>query len=300
MFRIAFDPIYAHPLPDGHRFPMAKYELLPEQLIREGTVEESAFFSPDLLTEDRILRTHNSAYWNDLKEGTLSKKDQRKIGFPLSEQLVKREQMICRGTALNTEYALEDGVSFNIAGGTHHAYTDRGEGFCLLNDIAIGAHHLIDHFNFDRILVVDLDVHQGNGTAQIFENEDRVFTFSIHGANNYPLHKETSNLDVGVPDGIGDKEYLKLVDFHLKSLIDQLEPQFIFFQAGVDILATDKLGRLGISHEGCKQRDRLVLETAHLNHIPVAVNMGGGYSEKLSDIIDAHANTYRTAAYFFG
>ncbi|KAB2806823.1 histone deacetylase family protein [Phaeocystidibacter luteus] len=300
MFRIAFDPIYCHPLPDGHRFPMAKYELLPEQLIREGTVEESAFFAPDLLTEDRILRTHESEYWEKLKNGTLERREERKIGFPWSEALVRRERTICRGTAMNTEYAMQDGVSFNIAGGTHHAYTNRGEGFCLLNDIAIGAHHLIDHHNFERILVVDLDVHQGNGTAQIFENEPRVFTFSIHGEKNYPLQKENSDLDIGVPDGIGDRDYLKLVDKHVKSLVDEFQPQFIFFQSGVDILENDKLGRLGVSLAGCRERDRIVFETAHRDNIPVAVNMGGGYSEKLADIIEAHANTYRMAASIFG
>ncbi|NVK27902.1 MAG: histone deacetylase [Flavobacteriia bacterium] len=299
MYRIAFDPIYCHPLPDGHRFPMAKYELLPEQLIREGTVEESAFFAPDVLTEERILRTHDPIYWEKLKTGSLERREERKIGFPWSEQLVLRERIICRGTALNTEYAMKDGVSFNIAGGTHHAYTDRGEGFCLLNDIAIGAHHLIDNFQFERILVIDLDVHQGNGTAQIFQNEPRVFTFSIHGEKNYPLQKEHSDLDIGVPDGISDKDYLRLVDRHVKELIDSFEPQFIFFQSGVDILKTDKLGRLGVSISGCKDRDRIVFETAHKNNIPVAVNMGGGYSERLTDIIEAHANTYRMARQIF-
>lgn len=299
MYRIAFDPIYCHPLPEGHRFPMAKYELLPEQLIHEGTVTEDAFFRPSLLTEDEILRTHDTDYWAKLKNGTLSRKEERKIGFPWSEQLVKRERIICQGTIQNTEYALKDGVSYNIAGGTHHAYTDRGEGFCLMNDIAVGAHHLLDKHHFEQILVVDLDVHQGNGTAQIFENEKRVFTFSMHGEKNYPLHKETSDLDVGVPDGITDDAYLALLDRHLKSLVDQLEPQFIFFQSGVDVLSTDKLGRLGLSTEGCKERDRMVFDVCKRNQIPVAVNMGGGYSEKLSDIIEAHANTYRLGAWFY-
>lgn len=299
MFKIAFDPIYAHPLPEGHRFPMQKYELLPEQLLHEGTVTESAFFSPDLLDEERIVRTHREEYWQKLKNGTLSRQEERRIGFPYSEALVRRERIICKGTIMNAEFALEDGVSFNIAGGTHHAYTNRGEGFCLLNDIAIGAHHLIDRHQFDSILVVDLDVHQGNGTAEIFRDEPRVFTFSIHGEKNYPLHKEVSDLDIGVPDGITDDEYLKLVDRHVKGLIDQVQPQFIFFQSGVDVLSTDKLGRLGLSINGCKQRDEIVFEACAKNSIPVAVNMGGGYSEKLSDIIEAHANTYRTAAWYF-
>ncbi len=299
MFRIAFDPIYCHPLPDGHRFPMAKYELLPQQLLHEGTVKESDFFTPGILSEERILRTHNAQYWEELSEGTISKKAQRKIGFPWSAELVKRERRICQGTVQNADYAFEDGVSFNIAGGTHHAYTNGGEGFCLLNDIAIGAHHLIDNRGIKRILVVDLDVHQGNGTAEIFQEDDRVFTFSMHGEKNYPLQKETSDLDVALPDGIGDKQYLDLLDKHLPELVDQLKPQFIFFQSGVDILATDKLGRMGLTIEGCKERDRMVFELCYKHSIPVAVNMGGGYSERISDIIEAHANTYRMAAYYY-
>lgn len=299
MYHIAFDPIYCHPLPSGHRFPMQKYELLPEQLLREGTVDESFFFTPTPLTDERVLRTHDEEYWKSLKHLTLDKKGQRKIGFPLSEELVLRETTICNGTVLNAEYALKEGVSFNIAGGTHHAYTNRGEGFCLLNDIAIGAHHLIDNFDIDKILIVDLDVHQGNGTAEIFQDEDRVFTFSMHGEKNYPLHKEKSDLDVELPDGIDDKGYLKALDFHLKNLIQKVEPQFIFFQSGVDVLQTDKLGRLGLSIEGCKERDKLVFEQCIHNQIPVAVSMGGGYSEKLSDIIEAHANTYRVAAHLY-
>lgn len=299
MFKVAFDPIYCHPLPEGHRFPMAKYELLPEQLIREGTISESQLFRPEALAESRILRTHNARYWEQLRDGTLDRKAQRKIGFPHSDQLVKRETMICRGTVLNAEHAITDGVSFNIAGGTHHAYTASGEGFCLLNDNAIAAHHLIDYHQMERILIVDLDVHQGNGTAEIFENEPRVFTFSMHGAKNYPLHKEKSDLDVELPDGITDKEYLAILDRNLKELIERVEPQFIFFQSGVDVLASDKLGRLGMSIEGCKSRDRLVFETCLKNDVPVAVNMGGGYSERLSDIIEAHANTYRIASFLY-
>lgn len=299
MLTIAFDPIYAHPLPEGHRFPMAKYELLPEQLVREGTVSESHFFQPDTLSEERVTRTHDAVYWDKLKNLNLSRSEERRTGFPLSDALVKREITICQGTVQNAEFALKNGVSFNIAGGTHHAYTDRGEGFCLLNDIAIGAHHLLDQGLAERILVVDLDVHQGNGTAQIMAQEERVFTFSMHGEKNYPLHKEKSDLDVELPDGIADTDYLKTLDYHLKSLVDTIEPDFIFFQSGVDVLKTDKLGRLGLSIEGCKNRDRLVFEVAHVNRIPVAVSMGGGYSERLSDIIEAHANTYREAQRIF-
>jgi acetoin utilization deacetylase AcuC-like enzyme len=187
----------------------------------------------------------------------------------------------------------------NIAGGTHHAFTDKGEGFCLLNDIAIAANYLLDQKLVKKILVVDLDVHQGNGTAQIFRHEPRVFTFSMHGANNYPLMKENSDLDIGLPDYTTDGFYLKTLDSNLKNLLDQVQPDFIFYQSGVDILATDKLGKLNVSREGCRQRDRIVLELAHKNKVPVVASMGGGYSQDFRDIIEAHANTYRLAQQIF-
>jgi len=295
MLKIAWSPIYHHPLPDGHRFPMEKYSLLPEQLLYEGTTVADNFFNPTPLTEDEVTRVHCPDYWQRLKTGTLSKQEERKIGFPHNTELVQREITICGGTVENVKYAIEYGCSMNIAGGTHHAYYNRGEGFCLLNDIAFGAYYLLDNNLAKQILVVDLDVHQGNGTAKIFENEPRVFTFSMHGAGNYPLHKEKSDCDVPLTDGIDDKSYLKLLDDHLKHLVQTLAPDFIFFQSGVDVLATDKLGRLGLTIEGCKQRDALVLNVCKTNNIPVAVNMGGGYSARLADIIEAHANTFRVA-----
>lgn len=295
MLTIAYHPIYHHPLPPGHRFPMEKYSLLPQQLLREGTCTEENFFTPTPISESDIVKIHTAEYWEKLKSLNLTRQEERKTGFPLSAKLVEREITIAGGTVENTQMALKHGVSMNIAGGTHHAFTDRGEGFCLLNDIALGASHLLDQDPTRQILVVDLDVHQGNGTAQIFENEDRVFTFSMHGGNNYPLHKETSNLDVPLPDGIGTKDYLKLLDHHLPRVIEEVEPDFIFFQSGVDILHTDKLGRLGVSPEGCKERDRMVFSRCIENQIPVAVNMGGGYSPDLRDILEAHANTFRLA-----
>lgn len=297
--KIAFSPIYHHPLPPGHRFPMAKYSLLPEQLLREGIVQEHSFFAPDTLSEERIIRTHQKEYWEKLREGNLSRQEERRTGFPWDPILVERERIICNGTAMNAEYAIADRVSFNIAGGTHHAYSNRGEGFCLLNDNAIGAHHLLDSNLAKKIIIIDLDVHQGNGTAEIFENDPRVFTFSMHGGNNYPLHKEKSDLDIPLPDGIQDKDYLKLLDTHLNRVLDQFQPDFAFYQAGVDILSTDKLGRLGVTESGCAARDRFVFERLQACRIPVAVNMGGGYSEKLSDILNAHVNTFRIARDIF-
>jgi len=295
MLKIAWAPIYAHPLPKNHRFPMEKYNLLPEQLLYEGTITEEHFFAPEPLSDELIIRTHDQHYWQKLRGLALDRKEERRTGFPLSKQLVDREVVIINGTLEAANYAREYGVAMNIAGGTHHAFTDRGEGFCLLNDIAIASHYLLDNKLATKVMVVDLDVHQGNGTAQIFENEDRVFTFSMHGEKNYPMHKEHSDLDIALPDGITDQPYLKLLDRHLKKLLEEQQPDFIFFQSGVDVLATDKLGRLGLSIEGCKMRDELVLSLAKENQIPLVASMGGGYSEKIAHIVEAHANTYRLA-----
>jgi len=295
MLKIAFDPIYHHPLPAGHRFPMEKYSLLPQQLLYEGTCAKENFFSPGLLSEEQILRTHSEEYWQKLKELKLSRAEERRTGFPLSAKLVERERRINQGTIETAIYALEYGISLNIAGGTHHAYTNRGEGFCLLNDIAIAAHYLLDQKKAQRILVVDLDVHQGNGTAEIMTTEERVFTFSMHGAKNYPLHKEKSDLDVGMEDHCGDHAYLEKLQHYLTKTLKDFKPDFIFYQSGVDVIASDKLGRLGLTKEGCKNRDRFVLESARKLNIPVSISMGGGYSTKLSDIIEAHANTFRLA-----
>ena len=295
MLKIAYANNYAHHLPEGHRFPMVKYDLLPEQLIHEGTISESNLFEPGVADEALILRVHDAEYYRRLKSLQLSKSEQRKTGFPHNEALIKREVIIMEGTRKCADFALKHGVAMNIAGGTHHAYTDRGEGFCLLNDIAIASRYLLDSGLAGQILVVDLDVHQGNGTAQIFQNEDAVFTFSMHGASNYPLKKEISDLDIGLPDFTDDAHYLNTLTSTLPQLLDRIQPDFIFFQSGVDILASDKLGRLSCTIEGCRQRDEFVLKTAHENSIPVVASMGGGYSDDIRIIVEAHANTYRLA-----
>lgn len=299
MLKIAWSPIYKHPLPQGHRFPMEKYELLPEQLLYEGTIKEENIFSPEPLDEQWILATHEAEYWEKLQRLTLTKSEIRKTGFPLSKGLVEREITIANGTVQCALFALRYGIAMNIAGGTHHAFTDRGEGFCLLNDIAMAANYLIGNQLARQILVVDLDVHQGNGTAQIFRYEPQVFTFSMHGANNYPLHKETSDLDIGLPDHTDDTFYLKTLQDNLCNLLEEVNPDFIFYQSGVDVLAADKLGRLGLSMAGCRERDRLVLQAARDGGIPLVASMGGGYAEKIADIVEAHANTYRLAQELF-
>ena len=299
MLKIAYDKIYQHPLPEGHRFPMIKYELIPEQLLYEGTITADNLFSPEVLSEQWILTTHDADYWQKLKSLQLSRKEIRATGFPLSAELVEREIRIAKGTIDCALYAQQHGVAMNVAGGTHHAFTNRGEGFCLLNDIAIAANYLLINKLATQILVVDLDVHQGNGTAEIFQNDSRVFTFSMHGANNYPLRKETSDLDIGLPDKTTDDVFLSSLKNTLPRLIDNLEPDFIFYLSGVDILETDKLGRLSVSMNGCKERDRFVFQQCIEYDIPVAVSMGGGYSPRIAHIVEAHSNTFRLAQDLF-
>ncbi|MFD0862864.1 histone deacetylase [Sungkyunkwania multivorans] len=295
MLKIAYHPIYTHPLPEGHRFPMLKYELLPKQLLHEGSCTAENFFEPEIPLDDHILRVHSEDYYQQLQNLTLDRRAARKIGFPLSAALVRREVIIADGTIKGCEYALAHGIAMNIAGGTHHAYTDRGEAFCLLNDQAIGARYLQHQKLADKILIIDLDVHQGNGTAQIFQDDDSVYTFSMHGKNNYPFKKERSDLDIELPDGCSDEEYLSLLEKTLPQLIASQKPDFIFYLSGVDIIAGDKLGRLGLTIEGCAKRDRFVLESCKDLQIPVQCSMGGGYSPDIKVIIEAHANTYRVA-----
>jgi acetoin utilization deacetylase AcuC-like enzyme len=299
MLKIAWSESYVLPLPPSHRFPMSKYELLPQQLLHEGTITPDNFFTPKPASREVILRTHDENYWNRLSQLSLSNHEIRRIGFPLSRHLVDREIVIAHGTVECAFHALKHGVSMNIAGGTHHAFTNRGEGFCLLNDIGIAANELLHKNVANKILVIDLDVHQGNGTAQIFQNDPRVFTFSMHGANNFPLQKENSDLDIGLPDRTDDSFFLKTLEVNLNMLLEKIAPDFIFYQSGVDILETDKLGRLSVTREGCKQRDRLVLSAAKNNRIPIVASMGGGYSPDFRDIIEAHANTFRLAQEIF-
>jgi acetoin utilization deacetylase AcuC-like enzyme len=295
MLKIAYDTIYAHPLPEGHRFPMLKYELIPAQLLHEGLIGEENLFSPGVLDEEAILYTHDKSYWEQLRDLTLPPREQRRTGFPLSAKLVEREIRIAKGTIDGCEYAKSFGVAFNVAGGTHHAGTNWGEGFCLLNDQAIAANYLLSNKLSSSILIIDLDVHQGNGTAQIFENNTNVFTFSMHGANNFPFRKEKSNLDIPLHDGIGDDEYLGFLKEILPKLVKQQQPDFIFYLSGVDVLASDKLGKMSLSKNGCKERDSFVFEQCIKNKIPVQVSMGGGYSPDIKDIVEAHCNTYRVA-----
>ncbi|MDT3401736.1 histone deacetylase family protein [Mucilaginibacter terrae] len=299
MLKIAFDPIYAHPLPEGHRFPMLKYELIPQQLLHEGLITEDSLFSPEPLNEETILLTHDKVYWEQLRNLSLLPKEQRRIGFPLTHQLVEREIRIAKGTIDGCHYAFENGIAFNVAGGTHHAGSNWGEGFCMLNDQAIAANYLLNKGLAQSILIIDLDVHQGNGTAEIFEQEPRVFTFSMHGDKNFPFRKERSDLDIPLADGVSDDEFLDLVYCTVPQLIAQQKPDFIFYLSGVDVLESDKLGKLSLTKEACKERDRFVLQQCKNAGVPVQVSMGGGYSPHIRDIVEAHCNTYRVAVDIF-
>jgi acetoin utilization deacetylase AcuC-like enzyme len=299
MYKVAWNEHYCHPLPENHRFPMEKYNLLPQQLLYEGTIQSSQLISPLPASDTDLLRCHKASYLQKLNDCTLSPAEIRRTGFPLSRALVQREKIIVQGTINVALHALLDGVAFNIAGGTHHAFSDRGEGFCLLNDAAVAAGVLLNKKLVNRILILDLDVHQGNGTAEIFKNRKDVFTLSMHGKKNYPLHKEQSHLDIELDDETNDEMYLQLLQQNLFEVISNFKPQFIFFQAGVDILTEDRLGRLSVSTEACRMRDKIVFETAKQKNIPVAVTMGGGYAPDINTIVNAHANTYRVAADVF-
>ena len=297
---VAYDPIFAHPLPEGHRFPMVKYELIPAQLLREGIITEQQLHIPAPADEATILLTHTAHYWQQLQHQTLSEKEQRRIGLPQSPALTLREIMISQGTIDCALHAMEHGVALNVAGGTHHAFADRGEGFCLLNDFAIASNYLLQQQLVKKVLIIDLDVHQGNGTAALFEGRPEVYTFSMHGAHNYPFHKEVSDWDVPLPDGMNDTDYLRTLSECLPVLMNKVKPDIVFYLSGVDILQTDRYGKLQVTHEGCRKRDEMVFQTLKRHGIPCAVAMGGGYSTQIRDIVNAHCNTFRLAAEIWG
>jgi acetoin utilization deacetylase AcuC-like enzyme len=292
---IAWHPIYKHTLPEGHRFPMMKYELIKEQLLHNGTVTESAFFSPEITSLRNLMGVHSKEYVTRLLQLKLTASEIRRIGFPLNKNLIERELRIVQGTIDGTKIALNNGLAFNVAGGTHHSGSFWGEGFCLLNDQAIAANHLLKNKSVKKIVIIDLDVHQGNGTAEIFKNQPAVFTFSMHGQNNFPFRKEQSNLDVGLPDGTSGDIYLEILQQNLKKIKQTFQAEFVFYQSGVDVLASDKLGRMKLSKEECATRDKIVFEFCKKHQLPVQVSMGGGYSFQLKDIVDAHCQTFQAA-----
>jgi acetoin utilization deacetylase AcuC-like enzyme len=293
MIRIAHSELHPIPLPEGHKFPFRKYELIRQQLEYQGVIDPSQLFAPSFIEDSIVHLTHDPAWWARAKAGQLHASEYRKIGFPNCEELVFRSLSSASGTVQCALNALNDGAGMNLAGGTHHAFFDHGEGFCLLNDIAVAANHLLAIGAVKRILVVDLDVHQGNGTASLFKTRPEVFTFSMHCESNYPFKKEVSDLDIGLEAGTGDQVYLSILEKQLPSLLESFKPDFVFYLGGVDVLATDRLGKLSLSREGCRRRDEFVVKTLSANKLPLVLVMGGGYSDNYSSIVNAHCETYK-------
>lgn len=300
-YSIAYHPNYVLPVPQEHRFPMIKYELLPQQVVHRGIVSESQFFQPNTCPVSVIKEVHDPHYVDNFVQLKLDPSAVRKIGFKHDQLLVERELTLVQGTIQGAINALTDGLAFNIAGGTHHACYAHGEGFCMLHDQAIAAHYLWkNHSSVNKVLIIDLDVHQGNGTASLLGQHPDIFTLSIHCEKNYPFKKEKSHWDIGLEDGIGDDIYLSILQDALNKLKSIFKPDFIFYQAGVDILYTDKMGKLSCTLDGCATRDKLVFEFAQSLGVPIQCSMGGGYSPNIADILEAHTNTFIQANEVFG
>ena len=292
---IAWHPDYVLPLPEGHRFPMEKYDLIPGQLLYEGCITADNLRAPGWCGDADLVRAHTNGYISKLTGQQLDPREQRVIGFPQSPQMISRERMITQGTIDCCRAALRHGVSLNVAGGTHHAFSDHGEGFCILNDFAVASYYLLANGLAKKVMIIDLDVHQGNGTAAIFAQESEVFTFSMHGQHNYPFRKSISDLDIGLPDQAGDAEYMNILTGQLPRLLDQFRPDFACYVAGVDVLKTDRFGKLSMTIPGCAARDAFVLQTLKSRNIPCAISMGGGYSPDIRTIVQAHVNTFKAA-----
>ena len=284
------------PLPEGHKFPMAKYSRLRERILAEGIVAPADLHEAPLASLDDLRLVHDPGYVDAVANGTVRPEIQRRIGFPWSPQMVERSRRSVGATIAAARAALDDGMAANLAGGTHHAFADRGEGFCVFNDVAVGVRVLQRNGHANCIAIVDLDVHQGNGTAAIFSGDPSVFTFSMHGDKNYPFKKEVSDLDVPLADGTGDDEYLSLLRAHLPDVLNRHQPDFVFYLAGADPFEGDRLGRLKMTIEGLRRRDEIVMEACTKARLPVAISMSGGYANDVDEIVTIHANTIRTAA----
>ncbi|TMA19097.1 MAG: histone deacetylase [Deltaproteobacteria bacterium] len=293
--RAFFCDTYEVPLPPGHRFPMPKYRLLRERLLAEGVLHPRELEESGVIDRSSLLLAHTPEYLDAVFSGTLAADAQRRLGFSWSAALVARSRASVFGTVLAARAALEDGVAGNLAGGTHHAFADHGTGFCVFNDIAVAARALQREGLIERALVVDLDVHQGDGTAAIFADDPSVFTFSMHGANNFPFHKQRSSLDVELLDGCQDSEYIACLERHLPRALDLARPDIVFFQAGVDPLDGDQLGRLRLSLDGLRRRDRIVATAARRTGAPLVLTLGGGYARPIALSVDAHVGTWREA-----
>jgi acetoin utilization deacetylase AcuC-like enzyme len=298
--KVAYSPKYYADIGENHVFPIRKFELARDQLLYEGTIHPGDIFEPQPARIQDVLLVHTEDYVRRLRAGALTPRELRRLGLPWSKALVRRSFLATSGTITAARWALDEGVGSNLAGGTHHAFPDRGEGFCVLNDVAVAIKVLFRDGLIRKAAVVDCDVHQGNGTATIFENEDSVFTLSIHGAKNYPLFKARSSLDIELPDSTGDQEYLETLAHSLLAVFGH-KPEIIFYLAGADPYENDRLGRLALTKAGLRERDSYVLSEAHRRGIPIATVMSGGYAFEINDTIEIHCNTIRAvkAVFYF-
>ncbi len=294
--KVFYSDHFVLPLPEGHRFPMTKYSTLRERVAGSSVCGPGELREPEAVTDEEILRAHSPDYLRRVVSGTLTEKEVRRIGFPWSERMVERSRRASGGTVGACLAALDDGFAANLAGGTHHAFADRGEGYCVFNDSAIAARAVQAAGLVERVVVVDTDVHQGNGTAAILAGDPTVFTFSIHGEKNFPFHKERSDLDLPLPDGADDATFLEALGRGLEQALDSSEPGLAIYLAGADPFVGDRLGRLSVTKAGLAERDRMVLGGCRERGIPVAVTMAGGYSEDVGDIVDIHFHSVGLAA----
>ena len=294
--KVFYSDQFVLPLPEGHRFPMKKYSMLRERVVADGICAPGELRTPHAVTDEEILRAHDPDYLKRVVAGTLTDKEIRRIGFPWSTRMVERSRRASGGTLDACRVALEEGLAANLAGGTHHAFADRGEGFCVLNDSAIAARALKSEGLVEKVVVLDTDVHQGNGTAAILKEDPHVFTFSIHGAKNFPFRKEESDLDIGLPDGVEDREYLAALARGLEEALDRSAADLAIFLAGADPFEGDRLGRLSVTKDGLAQRDRLVLGSCRERGLPVVATMAGGYAREVEDTVDIHFETVSRAA----
>jgi acetoin utilization deacetylase AcuC-like enzyme len=298
--KLFYTDVFVLPLPAGHRFPMEKYARLRAELLASGNFAESDFHLPHAASDEELARAHDPGYIRQVCCGQLSEKAQKAIGFPWSEGMVERSRRSAGATIGACRAAMVDGIAANLAGGTHHAFRDRGEGFCIFNDAAVAARAMQAEGRAERILIVDCDVHQGNGTASILRGDDSVFTFSIHGARNFPFAKEESDLDIELPDGCGDDAYLTRLGDGLATAFDLAQPDLVIYLAGADPYHDDRLGRLALTFAGLETRDRLVYATARTAGTPLAVAMAGGYARNIMDTVRIHATTIRLACELCG
>ena len=288
---------YTVPL-GNHSYPMEKYRLVPERLLADGVLTDDELVEPEPISLDDVLRVHTSAYVQTFLDGTLDRRALLRLGLPWSSALVRRVLAVVGGTLGAADAALRDGAAVNLAGGTHHAFADHGEGYCVFNDLVIALRRLRADGRIDRVLIIDLDVHQGNGTAALCRSDEATFTFSMHGANNYPARKEQSSWDVDLPDGTTDEVYVSRLADILPTLIERARPDLVMYQAGVDVLAGDRFGKLGLSLAGVEERDRLVCACAMQAGLPLIVTLGGGYARAIDRIVEAHCRTVATLRRF--